>query len=269
MARYLALLLALAWWPCANANDPLPSELPPGEEEIALRTAETSGVLIYRHDQAAAAATDALAKVRGFKRNKQLQGWITEQVGHEILVTFVGGAKGEPTAALYRVRVGADGKLLDQPTILKTPEPLTEFEAAAVKARAVAVTSQFQPCAEKYNPVVLPAGERLDRWVVYMLPATTKRSVVPLGGSYRFDINVETGDVAIRPYTRTCIQLQNDPKAVGLMITHLLDAVPTEVHVFWSIWADKPIYVATPPHGTLWVVDKSAIRLVKRRNAEG
>jgi len=55
----------------------------------------------------------------------------------------------------------------------------------------------------------------------------------------------------------------------ALMITHLLDPIPTEAHVFWSIWAHKPLYVATPPNGTIWVVEGSKIRLVERKPAEG
>ena len=50
------------------------------------------------------------------------------------------------------------------------------------------------------------------------------------------------------------------------MITHLLDPIPTEAHVFWSLWARKPMYVATPPNGTIWVVDDGKIKLVERKS---
>ena len=51
---------------------------------------------------------------------------------------------------------------------------------------------------------------------------------------------------------------------VGLFATHLLDPVPTEVHVFWNLWTGIPLYIATPPNGTIWKISKGAISLVKR-----
>jgi hypothetical protein len=247
------------------AQDELPARLPPTQEEAALRTAELVGASLYQHDRAAAVATDALAKVRGFKRNRSLEGWITEVHGDSIAVTFIGRDKGESLAAFYRVRVDASGRVEGKPAALKSPEPLTEFESAAAQARSLAVRSPFQACSEKYNSVVLPSGSSPDEWVVYLLPGTTNRNIVPIGGSYRVDVNIRAGTAMVHPYTKTCIQLQNDPRAVGLMITHLLHSVPTDVHVFWSIWAKKPLYVATPPHGTVWSIDGQKIRLVERR----
>lgn len=250
----------------AIAQDEPPAKLLPADEDAALRVAELVGALLYQHDRAAAVATDALAKVRGYKRNKGLEGWITEAQGDSIVVTFVGRDKEGSRAVLYRVHVDGNGRIVGKAAALKVPEPLSEFEAAAAEARALAIRSPFQQCAEKYNSVVLPSGVSKDEWVVYLLPGTTKRNIVPLGGSYRVDANIRTGVANLRAYTKTCVQLQNDPGAVGLMVTHLLDPTPTDVHVFWSIWAGKPIYVATPPHGTLWSVDGPEIRLVKRRD---
>lgn len=265
MLRLALVLILTALWNSAVAQDERPAQLPPMEEEAALRTAEVVGALLYRHDQAAAVATDALAKVRGFKRNRNLEGWITEAQGDSISVTFIGRENGEPLAALYRVRVDASGQVEGAPAALKPAEPLTEFESAAAQARSLALRSPFQPCSEKYNSVVIPNNSSSDEWVVYLLPGTTNRNVVPIGGSYRIDVNIRTGTAMVHPYTKTCIQLQNDPRAVGLAITHLLHSVPTDVHVFWSIWAKKPLYIATPPHGTVWSIEGQKIRLVERR----
>jgi hypothetical protein len=89
--------------------------------------------------------------------------------------------------------------------------------------------------------------------------------VVPIGGTYRLETS-GSSVISQRGFTRSCIALQSDTSAVGLMITHLLDPVPTEAHVFWSLWASKPMYVATPD-GTLWIVEGGKIGLVER-NAE-
>lgn len=131
------------------------------------------------------------------------------------------------------------------------------------------MASAIEPCSKNYNSVVLPSGATPGTdWNVYLLPGTTKHNVVPIGGTYRMEID-GAKVVSQRGFTRTCIALQSEPEAVGLMITHLLDPIPTEVHVFWSLWAKKPIYVATPPNGTIWIVDGNKIGLVERKAAEG
>lgn len=43
-----------------------------------------------------------------------------------------------------------------------------------------------------------------------------------------------------------------------MMITHILDPVPTEAHVHWSLWADTPQYVST--EGGLWAIKDGQVR---------
>lgn len=261
MIRYIfAIALAFCSF-TASADEPLLEELPPDQEAAALRAAETTGLAIYRHDQAATVATDAAFKLRRFKKDKRINGWITEEQPDQIVVTFID----QTPAALYRVAVSKGG-VASPVTALEAPVALTPYEAGAAAARAVALASKFQPCSENYNSVVLPSSNA--SWVVYLIPGTTKNSVAPIGGTYRIDVS-GSNIVSQRGFTRTCIALQTGPRAVGLMITHLLDSIPTEAHVFWSLWAKKPIYVATPPNGTVWVVDGNKIELVERKAAEG
>lgn len=245
----------------ASAQDELPTELPPAEESVALASSASVGMAVYRHDQAASVATDTALALRKFKKDKRVKGWITEQQGEQIVVTFLD----DTPAALYRVSVagGVPGPVV----VLNAPTPLSVHESGAASARSAAFRSGFQPCAKTYNSVVLPGTDASEDWTVYLLPATTRSDLVPFGGTYRFGIR-DSQVVSQRGFTRTCITLQTGPKVEGLMITHLLDAIPTEAHVFWSLWAKKPIYVATAPNGTVWAVDGDKIRLVKR-NAAG
>jgi len=245
----------------AFADEPLPSELAPVQEAAALKAAEITGSTIYRHDQAATAATDAALKLRQFGKDKRVNGWITEEQPGQIVVTFVD----QTPAALYRVVVSNDG-VAGPVTALEAPAALTPYETGAAAARAVASGAKFQPCSENYNSVVLPSSN--GSWVVYLIPGTTKNNVVPIGGTYRVDVR-GSNIVSQRGFTRTCITLQNERNAVGLMITHLLDPIPTEAHVFWSLWAKKPIYVVTAPNGTIWLVDGNKIKLVERKPVEG
>jgi len=48
------------------------------------------------------------------------------------------------------------------------------------------------------------------------------------------------------------------------MISHLLDPVPTEVHVFFGLWAETPLYVTTVPNRKVWLVDSGKIKLLER-----
>jgi hypothetical protein len=241
-----------------GADEPLPAELPPAEEAAALRAAEATGMAIYRHDRAAAVATDAALRVRAFKKDKRVRGWITEERDGAILVTFLDASP----AAIYRATVAGNGKVAGDVAVLESPAPLSVFEAGAATARTAALGSVFQPCTDSYNAVVLP-GASENRWVVYLLPGTTRHDVVPVGGTYR--IEIEAGAVAAqRGFTRSCIALPDDPRAVGLMMTHLLDATPTEAHVYWSLWAGKPMYLATPPNGTVWSIEQGRIERVER-----
>ncbi len=264
MIRYILAISLAASLATASAEEPLPKELPEDQEAAAVQRAEATGLVIYLHDHAAAVATDAALKLRAFKRDKRVNGWLTEEQQGQIVVTFID----QTPAALYRITVSKDG-VAGPVMALELPTQLTAYESGAATARATALASKFQPCSENYNSVVIPtAGPSGKNWVVYLLPGTTKNDVVPIGGTYRIETN-GSSVVGQRGFTRTCIALQTDPKAVGLMITHLLDPIPTEAHVFWSLWAKKPMYIATPPNGTVWVVEGNKIRLIERKGAEG
>lgn len=271
MFRPFLPVLLLAICLIAKADEPLPTELPPAQEAVALKAAEETGLNMYRHDHAAAVASDALHENRAFTSDKRVSGWITEAQGNEILVTFIGGEKSEPPKALYRATVSTNGTLVGNVAALETPVPLTELESGAAAARAAALSSGFSPCSENYNSVVLPVNDGpVKRWIVYLLPATTSEDVVPLGGTYRIETSWNGREIlSHRAFTRTCIALHTGQRVAGLMITHLLDSTPTEAHVFWSLWAHKPMYIATPPNGTIWAIDGGKIRLVKRVKADG
>jgi hypothetical protein len=81
------------------------------EEALApqIAAAEAVGASIYRHDRAASVATDALDEI-AFRQDNRLAGWVTEEQGESIVVTFVGGEGRKPQLALYRAVVSRDGK---------------------------------------------------------------------------------------------------------------------------------------------------------------
>jgi hypothetical protein len=269
--KVLVFVLAAGFAHLCHAADSVPQELPPQEEQAALRRAEVTGLAIYKHDHAAAVASDALGALGILKSDKRLRGWITEAQGEGILVTFISGDANETPQALYRISVSGQGEVTGPPQELKTPQVLTEFERGAASARIFAKEYSFQPCAEHYNTIVLPADSSASpNWVVYLIPATTDALRVPLGGAHRLELDA-TGQHLIneRGFTRSCVVL-GDPKGdakkrpVGLFTTHLMDPVPTEIHVFWNLWVGIPLYISTPPNGTVWGIEKGHISLVRR-----
>jgi hypothetical protein len=267
----LAAIFAHVGW----AAEPVPQELPPQEEQATLRRAEATGLTIYKHDHAAAVATDALGALGIFKSDKRIRGWITEQQGEGILVTIISGDANEVPQALYRVIVSKEGEVTGPPQELKVPEALTEFESDAAEARLFAAKYSFQPCVDRYNTVVLPAdSSATPNWVVYLIPGTQDALRIPLGGAHRLELDATAQHlINERGFTRSCLVL-GDPKGnakqrpVMLVASHLLDAVPTEIHVFWNLWSGIPLDIMTPPYGTIWNLSKGHISLVKRGTAK-
>lgn len=253
MIRKLLVAVLALGGSAVVAATPLPERPAPEMKGLAIQSAEIIGRQIYRHDRAAAVATDAALALGAFRDEKRVQGWITEERPGSIVVTFIDGTP----AALYRVAVADDGTA-GEVEALEAPTALSPYEAGAAAARAAALESDFQPCSDRYNTVVLrAAADRTDKWVVYLLPATTRNGVVPIGGTYR--VGVEGSRVTSqRAFTRSCIALRADPQAAAMMITHLLDEIPTEAHVFWSTWAGKPMYVATGAD-SVWLVNGGEI----------
>lgn len=263
--RIAALVMLGLFAGAVSAEDDVPQALPPEQEVPALLAAERTGLAIYRHDHAAAVATDVGFAVPGFKTDKRINGWITEEQQGSIVVTFVDATP----AALYRVTVkdGVAGPLVT----LEAPTPLTPYEAGAAAARSAALAGKFEPCSDRYNSVVLPSPVA-GQWAVYLLAGTTRENVVPIGGTYRMEVS-GSKVVSQRGFTITCIALENNApadqgKVAAMFITHLLDPIPTEAHVFWSTWAKQPLYVATPPHGTIWGIEGGRIKLIERDGAK-
>lgn len=265
-AGLAAILLTRLSAAAENAPAPPMSD---DEKRIAASSRDL-GVLIFLHDRAAWLGTDEVRKLRGFDSDKRLHGYITERRGDEIRVTFYGGDKVESNAALYRVVVPDTGK--PQPAeALAMPEQLSQYEMGAVAARGLALRERIEPmCSKQYNSVVVPAsvGDATG-WAVYLLPGTTDAKVLPVGGAHRIETNVG-GDTVVsrRAYTRSCLNLTVEPKAAAMVLSHLLDPQPTELHVFWSLQVRKPLVVVTSPAGSAWYVTGQGIALMERGKQE-
>lgn len=237
--------------------DVFAADLSAVSESAALRQAELTGAQVYRHDRAAAVATDEALTLPAFRQDRRVRGWVTQNSPRGLDVSFVDATP----AALYRVTISDAGTKVGSVVAFKSPQALSAYEAGAVRARGLAIETPFPRCEGRYNTVVLPADQaRTDRWLVYFLPVVTARTSLPIGGAYRIEV---TGSKVIgqRAYSKSCLVASNEPDAVALVVSHLLDPVPTEIHVFWSLWAAKPIAVRTQD-GRTWMVEDGKARVL-------
>lgn len=153
------------------------AEPPGGVPQTKLADIEQTGEKIFALDRAASLATDAVGKLKGFKRDKRLKGWITEEAGDGVQVSFVGSKGKAPASVLYRVTISAVGGIVSAPEAMQEPIALTEEQKRQFAARTVGLESVEVPCSKTYNTVVLPRASPEANWVVYALPGTKKAGV--------------------------------------------------------------------------------------------
>jgi hypothetical protein len=239
------------------------------EEAVAVQTALDRGTLLYEVDRAAWVTTDDMLARLGEEGAAGIRGWTVEPDGAlgAFLVTYYGDSPAGPVA-LYSGKV-RDGKVASSEL---HPEgarpPLTALQLrlkqAADTARAF---DEYEPCTPaRFNLAVIPPANAAGPIEAYLLSAQTERGVYPAGGHYRLTI-ADGKVVSNRRFTKSCLNLdttaQGDSGApAALVMSHLLDPTPTEIHVFLSMSAGKPVYVMTGK--TLWVVEGPRIRILNR-----
>ncbi|WP_159744351.1 hypothetical protein [Luteimonas cellulosilyticus] len=236
-----------------SAQEATPEALQP---EIA--SAQSNGRMMFLHARAVAAVRAAMQEDRDMRRDRRIAGEVTEGRDGKITVTVLD----ETPAALYRATVLADGTIELPINVLPSPGQLSTLEAGAAQARATALAFDTPRCGKHYDTITFPTNEA-DQWVVYLMPRPARGSV-PVGGAFRLE-TVGTTVTEGRSYTNTCIAMASNPKSEAMIITHLLDPVPTEVHVFWSLWEGKPFFVSTAEDG-LWKIEEGRISPVENED---
>lgn len=261
--KFIRVAVIVSWALAGGAQDSAPAA--PDAQQQSLRNAERLGAAIFRQDRAAALATDSALELRKFRRDKRLGGWLIDEAADGYHVTFFGTTDELPLAALYRVKVSPDGGRADKAVAVDPPEPLTAEEALQHKVRQFALAQEFMTCSRKYNTVVLRQPDAAgERWVVYLLAATTDARLVPAGGHHRFDISADGATLlSRRKFTNSCLDMPREKDAVALTLSHLLDDHPTEIHVFLSFYARMPVYLLTMGNRAVWKIENGEIQFLK------
>lgn len=267
VARALsAMLLACLSIPAMAQDASGPALAIPAELQQAVAAAEQTGRLLQRLDRAAWIATDEFGADRHARKlRKSTRGWITEPVDTGTLVSFFDAS--DPPNKVYTVEVQSSGAIGNAGAA--SDASFTEEQLSLIRARQAAIKQTFLACSQDYNSVVYRDGDSIR---VYLMPGTRKPGIFPAGGHHLFVYDA-TGRTlqSQRDFTKSCIDLRGAPpgeavekgdRIMGMMITHLLDPQPTEIHVFISLNSDSPLYVGTVENRYLWKVSRGTISLV-------
>jgi hypothetical protein len=260
--------------PAFGQDDPV-RQLTKSEKKAALAEAGTLGELIFFYDRAAWLATDAMLEDYGEAARDVIGGWVVTEYPEakhrsDLRVAFIN--KAEPPQVIWEGRVRKNR--LRQSGPLAAPRDLTAEEVSRRRAVNSAIADPaLKPCKE-FLPmnftVFAKPGDPDGNLYVYMLSATNKVGEAVFGRHFRFETTADGGTViGSRGYTNSCIAVpmaQNLPKGatpLALTISHILDPLPQETHVFVSLSNDMPVMVIMSERQEVYAVDGKKIRAVK------
>ena len=268
MRSWIYFLLVAAACP-ASAQAPAPPSL-----EVLATANMARGDLLYAYDQSAWHVTDAALAAIPKSSMSLLRGYVVTPAEGGYRTTFYGGEAGSH----FRIytAIWSSGSIA-QPELVASDkrQPLSTDEERLIAAKSIALSNLdgLAMCTTaSLNSAVIPGATPQDPISVYILSPPTKKDVVPMGGHHRLDVK-DGAVVAKRSFTRSCIELEK-PRAskkrgtpVAMMITHLLDPVPTEIHAFAVHSVGLPMFVSTPD-GALYSVELNGGRTVAKKTGQ-
>jgi hypothetical protein len=255
--------------PRARPHTIIPRSQQAEEEHAAFEAATQRGRLLGAIAHAGQIGTqDMLAHVSD-PGGAGISGWIAVPEGNAVTVIFyAAGANGAPPASVYRVSI-VGGRVTGRQTFLTgTRPPLGPHEARMAAARAATDALDHHPCGgDDFNVFVVPAAAPDAPIDVYQLSPQTGRGHFPLGGHFKSTIAPDGSVLASAPLAAACADLAVPEAAAGqeahpLPVTDAADPLPTELHVFLSIWTNHPLVVAAGEPRRLFAVTGEGISAV-------
>jgi hypothetical protein len=254
------------------AAPPAPLAAQSRAEQAAIDVALARGRILFAVDRAAWVATDDLrAKLPNFE-NVGLRGYVVERDGNDALqVIFYGGPAGAPIA-FYRARIERNRLASSEVYPAAARPALTPFQRRLVAARdAAGASTRRRPCAgTTFNTAVIPPPTAEAPIFVYLLTPQTRSGEYPFGGHYRLTVAADGRVSDERAFTNSCLTM--DPRRgvpaggapTAMVVTHLLDPVPTEIHVFNAISAGMPVIVGIARPERIYEVTGERMRLIQQ-----
>ena len=116
-----------------------------------------------------------------------------------------------------------------------------------------------------FNVAAIPPASPEAPIDVYLLTPQVAKGAFPYGGHYRLSVGADGKVAGERAFTKSCITMATDDRqAAAMVVSHLLDPVPTEIHVFTALTAGLPVYVAVEGD-RLYEVTGERVRLVRQK----
>lgn len=260
MSILLTALLSIAMSGAAAAQT-LPPNPAQSANSAALEEAQRRGDLIYAYDQAAWHTTDSLKRDIANLGSSGIRGWIVTKVPSGYRTTYYGHSDNGPYRVYSAVWTGKGSTVVDR-IVAGTAEDreLTAEERRLAVAHDVADPTSLKICnGRTFNVVVLPGRNVEEANSIYYLSPQTDMNIYPFGGHYRIDVK-DGKEVSRRAFSKACLNMPRQTGKKGapeaMVLTHLLDATPTEIHVFMARTIRLPVVVATSDR-SFWAVDPS------------
>lgn len=264
----LALLVCSTVAVLGGCRSTSSADHPELRQQLALTS--TIGREIHRRDKLTWWSGELAHATLSPEQGQAVVGWIVDVYNPATDVLFFGTVDDEPRV-LFVVRCtggGPDGCSVDIPS---APMPLSERNLAQYRAVTTAWSHPaFERTSEFYNPVVIPTGEGPDAdWWVYLVALNPDPNLIVLGRHYRFVIDGDGDTVrSFRSFSEDAVvldigamELPERAQPIAISVEHLLDEVPTEMHVWAAINYGLELVVVTEPESgrrappTLWTVD--------------
>ena len=232
----------------------------------ALETALERGALLYLYDEAAWRGSDDLT-THFAPLMPLIGGYVVS--GDEAAVELVFYDKAR-SKAIYRVKF-ANQKMVSSGLPAGDRVGLTSVEERLIAAHKIATKAfedaKVSPCnkATRNLALLLPKSPSDPVRAYLMTPRTDMRSLPP-GGHYAVDVSANGTTGPVRAYTKSCLELpfatnaKQSPEA--LVVCHLLDPTPTEIHVFSALTGKVKVIVATTVNQRIWYVTGRQILLI-------
>jgi hypothetical protein len=127
----------------------------------------------------------------------------------------------------------------------------------------------FQPCSAPFNVTAIPPASAEAPMEVYFLsPQVRNDDVYPFGGHFRVTVAPDGKMLSSRAFTKNCLDMPAPPAdAFGFGVSHLLDPIPTEIHVSTALVARNPVLVMTGDR--TWQFDGRSITLLDPSKIKG
>jgi hypothetical protein len=239
-------------------------------ERATLDAAVQRGRLLGLIDRSGRFATQDMLSRISDPNAAGITGWIAESEGNGVTVTFYADTDAGPVT-VYRVNI-LGGRVVsrDVHVAVAARPPLNPLQARMAAARAATGRLDNRPCAgEDFNVFVVPPATVDGPIDVYQISPQTRRGFYFLGGHFKTSIAPDGSVAARRGFTNACLDTAVAEPVAGarpapIAITHLLDPLPQDIHVFLSIWTGHPLVVVAGDPQRLFAVTPDGIAEVPR-----